>query len=71
MKALVTLENGQMFRIDMDDLVLTAIDTLGNPSSTKSLQLLPSAVPGHQIAFAFGDRIETTKDRVITVIYCR
>jgi hypothetical protein len=71
MTALVTLENGQMFKIDMHGLILTAIDELGNPISTKPLQRLPVAVPGHQVAFAFGDGIETTKDKVATVIYCR
>jgi uncharacterized membrane protein len=38
MKALVTLDNGEMFKIDLHTLLLTAIDTLGNPMSTKSLQ---------------------------------
>ena len=52
MKALVTLENGQMFQIDMHDLLLTAIDKLGNPISTKPLQRLPVAVPGCRLAFA-------------------
>jgi|GEM_PF-2482177 hypothetical protein len=71
MKALVTLENGQMFQIDMHDLLLTAIDKLGNPISTKPLQRLPVAVPGCRLAFAFGDGTETTRDKVATVIYCR
>jgi hypothetical protein len=71
MKALVTLENGQMFQIDMHELLLTAIDKLGNPISTKTLQRLPDAVPGRHVAFAFGDGIETTKDKVATVLYCR
>ena len=71
MKALVTLENGQMFQIDMHELVLTAIDKLGNPISTKTLQQLPDAVPGRHVAFAFGDGTETTRDKVATVIYCR
>jgi hypothetical protein len=71
MKALVTLENGQMYQIDMHDLLLTAIDKLGNPISTKPLQRLPVAVPGRHVAFAFGDGTETTRDKVATVIYCR
>lgn len=71
MKALVTLESGEMFKIDMYSLLLTAIDKLGNPISTKSLQQLPVAVPGSHLAFAFRDGMETTKDKVLTVIYFR
>ena len=71
MKALITLENGQMFRIDMHALLLTAIDKLGNPISTRPLQRLPVAVPGRHFAFASGDGIETKKDKVVTVIYFR
>lgn len=71
MKALITLESGEMFKIDMYSLLLTAIDKLGNPISTKSLQQRPVAVPGQHLTFTFGGRLETTKDKVVTVIYFR
>ena len=69
MKALVTLENGQMFKIDTHSLVLTAIDKLGNAISTKPLQKPPVAVPGHPFAFTAAEDIETKAGKVLTVIY--
>jgi hypothetical protein len=71
MKALVTLESGEMFKIDMYALLLTAIDKLGNPINTKALQHPPVAVPGHYLAFTSSDGMEIIKDKVMTVIYFR
>jgi hypothetical protein len=71
MKALVTLQDGQMFRIDMQSLSLTAMDTLGKPLNTGALQGLPAVVPRAPFTFAFADGIEIKKDKVATVIYFR
>jgi hypothetical protein len=71
MKALVTLDNGDMFTIDLYTLLLTTIDTLGRPSGTTLLQYPPVAVPGHHLAFTSGDGMDTTKGKVVTVIYFR
>lgn len=71
MRALVTLQDGQMFRVDIPALSVTAIDRLGKPVSTSALRSVPAAVPSCPFTFTLGSGVEIRKDKVASVIYSR
>ena len=71
MKALVTMENGNMFHVDTHARLLVLMDKLGKPVATRSLQRDPIVVPGLPCTFSCGDGLEITEGKVVQVIYCR
>jgi len=71
MRALVTLQDGQMFRVDTPALSVTAMDRLGKPVSTSALRSIPAAVPSSSFTFTLGNGVEIRKDKVASVIYSR
>lgn len=71
MKALVTLESGKMFRVDIHGHLLTAIDKTGRPMNTKFVERIPIMVPGRPLIFASGEGTETAEGIVAHIIYFR
>jgi hypothetical protein len=71
MTALVTVESGKMFQIDVQAHVLTSIDTHGKPTVTRYLQRVPKVVPGCSAIFTCSDGVDIDLGKVVHVLYSR
>jgi hypothetical protein len=70
-KALITVDNGKMFRLDTDAHQLTLMDNLGKPITTRSIECDLIVAAGAPFRFSCNDGTETTEGKVIQVIYSR
>jgi hypothetical protein len=69
MTALVTVESGKMFLIDVQANLLTSMDIHGKPIVTRCLQRVPLVVPGCSVTFTCSDGMDTDAGKVVHVLY--